>query len=125
VLAWINLGAALSRTDDKEGAIKAFKRAIELDPKNGETHFNLAVVYRMQKKNDEAIPEYQEAVRLDPTLSGAWYDLGLLLTQDRRYDEALVAFKKYLATTGQHDPASEKDAQERIKSLEAASGKKR
>jgi len=82
------------------------------------------VVYRQQKRPDDAIPEYQEAVKLDPLLSAAYYDMGLLYSQDRRYDEALGAFKKYLATNDKHDPASERDAQERIKSLETAAKKK-
>ncbi|HEY5285441.1 MAG TPA: tetratricopeptide repeat protein, partial [Polyangia bacterium] len=123
--AWSNLGVALSKTADKEGAIKVFKQALDIEPKNGQTHFNLAVFYRQLKRIDDAIPEYQEAVKYDPLLSGAYYDLGLLYSQDRRYDDALAALKKYLATNDKHDPASERDAQERIKSLEAAVPKKK
>ena len=83
------------------------------------------MLYRTQKRIDDAIPEYQEAVKYDPLLSGAYYDLGLLYAQDRRYEAALAAFKKYLATNDKHDPASEQDAQERIKSLETAVPKKK
>ena len=58
-------------------------------------------------------------------LVGRLLRLGLLYSQDRRYEEALDAFKKYLATNDKPDPASERDAQERIKSLEPAVGKKK
>ena len=83
------------------------------------------MAYRQQKRVDDAIPEYQEAIQDDPRMSGAYYDLGLLYSQDRRYEEALAAFKKYLATSDRRDPASEQDAQERIKSLETAMPKKK
>jgi tetratricopeptide (TPR) repeat protein len=119
---------ALTKTpdkDDRDGAIKAFQKAIAIEPKSGMTHFNLAVVYRQQKRIDDAIPEYQEAVKLDPSLSGAYYDLGLLYSQDRRHEQALDAFRKYLSTSDHRDSASEKDAEERIKSLEAAAPKKK
>jgi hypothetical protein len=49
--------------------------------------------------------------------------MGLLYVQDHRYGEALAAFKKYLAL-GEGDPASLHEAQERVRSLEAAAGKK-
>jgi cytochrome c-type biogenesis protein CcmH/NrfG len=120
-VGWSNLGVALSKTadkSDKEESVRAFKKAIDLDPKSGQNHFNLAVVYRQQKHVDDAIAEYQAAVELDPLQSGAYYDLGLLYAQDRRYEEALDAFKKYLATNDKPDPASQQDAEERIKSLE-------
>jgi len=115
---------ALSRTDDREGAVKALKKAVELDPKNGQTHLNLAVAYRRNKKPDEAIAEYETAVSLDPGLTGGYYDLGLLYSQDRRYDDAMSAFKKYLASSQHLDPESRRDAEERIKSLEGAVKKK-
>jgi superkiller protein 3 len=118
------LGVALAKINDREGAIVALKKAVELDPKNGQIHLNLAVAYRRQKKIDDAIKEYETAVSLDPGLAGGYYDLGLLYSQDRRYDDALTAFKKYLASSEKLDPESRRDAEERIKSLESAPKRK-
>src|SRR5205823_9416745 len=120
-----NLGVARSKTDDKDGAIVAFKKAIELKPTDAQSHFNLATVYRRQRKTDEAIHEYETATALDSSLASAQYDLGILYSQQKRHEEALAAFRKYLAASGADDAKSRHDAEERIKTLEAASGGKK
>ena len=119
-----NLGVALARTPDKEGAVTAFKRAVELEPQNGEAHFNLATGYRRLRKTDDAIAEYEKAISLDPRISGAHYDLGVLYSQLKEYEKALAAFRSYLKSGGSGLRAEDrKDAEERIKSLETATKK--
>jgi len=117
VEAWKSLGIARSKTDDKEGAIVALKKAIGLAPNDAELHFSLATVYRRQLKPDIAIEEYQVAVQKNPRLAKAYYDMGLLYAQDKKNAEAKAAFEKYLqygAGAGE-DAASLKDAEERLK----------
>ena len=82
--AWNSLGVARSKTDDKEGAIVAFKKAIALRPEDAELHFGLATVYRRQRNTDSAIAEYQVAVQKNPRLAKAYYDMGLLYAQDKK-----------------------------------------
>ncbi len=82
--AWTNLGVAKSKTDDKDGAIVALKKAIALKPDDAELHFDLAVVYRRQRNTDEAIAEYQVAVQKNPKFAKAYYDLGILYSQEKK-----------------------------------------
>jgi len=118
--AWNNLGVAKSRTDDKEGAIAAFKKALSINPNDADSHFNLGAFFRRQRDTENALGEYQTAVQLNPRLAKAYYDLGILYSQERRTSEAAAAFRKYLETGTSEDAASRKDAEERLKSLEAA-----
>jgi tetratricopeptide (TPR) repeat protein len=113
--AWNSLGIARSKTDDKEGAIVAFNKAISLRPDDAELHFGLATVYRRQRNTDKAIAEYQVAVQKNPRLAKAYYDLGLLYAQDKKNAEARQAFEKYLQYGTNEDAASRKDAEERLK----------
>ena len=117
VQAWNNLGVARSKTDDKDGAIVAFKKAIALKPDDAELHFGLATVYRRQRKTDKAIAEYQVAVQKNPRLAKAYYDLGILYSQEKKTAEARAAFEKYLQYGTNEDAASRKDAEERLKTF--------
>jgi superkiller protein 3 len=118
--AWTNLGVARARTEDKEGAVVAFKKAIEIEPQNGEFHFNLGTAHRRLRQTPEAIAAYEKAVELDPGQAGAYYDLGVLHSQGKSHDKALAAFRGYLKAGAKLSAKDRKDAEERIKSLEAA-----
>ena len=87
---------AKSKTDDKEGAIVALKKAIALKPDDADLHFDLGVVYRRQRNTDAAISEYQVAVLKNPKLAKAYYDMGIMYSQERKNPEARAAFEKYL-----------------------------
>ena len=101
-----NLGVAKRKTDDKEGAIVAFKKALAIKPDDGELHFDLATVYRRQRKTDLAIAEYEVAVQKNPRLAKAYYDLGIMYSQEKKTAEARAAFESYLKYGASEDAAS-------------------
>jgi tetratricopeptide (TPR) repeat protein len=63
--AWISvaLGSAHFRNGAMADAEREFKAALEVDPKVGEAHNNLAVVYLIQKRADDAASEVEAAER--------------------------------------------------------------
>src|SRR5947208_16754403 len=61
-------------------AVRAFKRAIELDPESAHAHDNLATVYSEQGRYLFALQEYLEALRLEPDNPTAHYNLACSLT---------------------------------------------
>jgi tetratricopeptide (TPR) repeat protein len=63
--AWNGLGAARSRSDPA-AAIEAWKHAIELEPRNYDVLFNLAVLLREQGREVEARPYVERFVREAP-----------------------------------------------------------
>src|SRR4029077_12787200 len=99
---------------DKDGAVKAFKKALAIKPDDAELHFDLAVVYRRQRMTPEAIAEYEVAVQKNPRYAPAYYDLGILYSQEKKTAEARGAFEKYLQFGTTEDAASRKDAQDRL-----------
>ncbi|MGD9288609.1 MAG: glycosyltransferase [Desulfobacterales bacterium] len=54
------------RKGDLEGALNAFKKALEIDPSNATTHNDLGVLYYNQGDKEEAFTYYRKAARLDP-----------------------------------------------------------
>jgi len=52
--AWVNLGVARARLDNKTGAFEAFQRALEIEPGNSSALVNLAKIFREQGRTEEA-----------------------------------------------------------------------
>jgi arylsulfatase A-like enzyme/Tfp pilus assembly protein PilF len=63
--AWEGLGAARSGSDPA-GAIEAWKRAVEIEPRNYDVLFNLSVMLREQGRAAEARPYIERFVRNAP-----------------------------------------------------------
>jgi arylsulfatase A-like enzyme/Flp pilus assembly protein TadD len=63
--AWEGLGAARA-AQDPSGAIDAWRRAVELEPRNYDVLFNLAALLRDQKRLAEARPYIERFVREAP-----------------------------------------------------------
>lgn len=60
------IGHLYLRTDNKFSAVNAFKKAIEIDPKNAFYHNSLAYALVQLQDYDGAIDEYMKAIQLNP-----------------------------------------------------------
>jgi tetratricopeptide (TPR) repeat protein len=78
---------------ETDKAIKAYERAISLDPYNDETHITLGNFLYSEERYSEAESEYKEAIRLNPT-SSSYYSLGQAYLELGKYNEAENVFEK-------------------------------
>ncbi len=83
--------AKAGQTDD---AIAAYKELIELAPKLGAAHYNLAVLYENQKNWKAAEAELQTTTELEPTQSDAVIALSAVRELDGRGEEAVDGLLK-------------------------------
>ncbi|CAN5531255.1 tetratricopeptide repeat protein [soil metagenome] len=63
----VNFGMMLRGQNDFDGAIDCFRKALALDPGNGEAHERLGRALMAACRIDEAMKHYEQAVRLSPT----------------------------------------------------------
>jgi tetratricopeptide (TPR) repeat protein len=91
-----NLGIALERKGDFDGALAEHKEAIRLDPKYARPHNNLGYVLQRKGDLDGATAEYKAAMRLDPKFASPHNNLGWLRQQQGDLDGAVAAFKEAL-----------------------------
>jgi len=82
------LGSAHVRLGEKEDAIEAFRKAIELDESYAEAYFNLGLLLADDGKNEEAESLLRTATRLDPNFSEAHGRLGVVLQELGKYPDA-------------------------------------
>jgi tetratricopeptide (TPR) repeat protein len=69
-------GRHLEGEGEVEGAIAAYRRAVELDPASAEIQAELAALYARQNRADEAIAAAEAALRADPANVEAHWVLG-------------------------------------------------
>lgn len=103
-------------TNDLNGAIADYIKALELVPDDSQTYFNLATAYQANNQIDNAIESYLKAVAIDPKgQADAFFFLGTLCEEKKNNKAAIENHQKYLQYA--QDGTYNKDAQERVNYL--------
>lgn len=89
-----DLGILLHDKGDVKGSIAAYKKALALNPKNGDAHNNLGIAFKDNGDIDSAIHEYREAKRLDPSKLDVRQNLGAALMAQGSNGEAVKEFRE-------------------------------
>lgn len=104
---WYYLGRTKYNENRFEEAVNAFKRCLELDPKNVKAEDNLGLSYAGLGRNDDASVAYHTAIDWQkdaPTREfGPYLDLGTLLVETNKSEEAIPYLQEALQLDG-NDP---------------------
>jgi tetratricopeptide (TPR) repeat protein len=92
--AHVNLGFVLTGKGDMDGALRCFRKALELDPTYAAAHTNLGAALAARGDQDGAIRCYRRAIELDPKLAQAHSNLGSALCARGDVDGAIHCFEK-------------------------------
>ena len=84
-------GIEASRSGDYDGAIDAFRSALDLSPTCLECHYNLAIAYTELDRFADAELEFQSVLRLREDYAAAYYGLSNIYTRQGRTAEAVNA----------------------------------
>jgi TolB-like protein/lipoprotein NlpI len=99
--AHLAMGNVLFYRDyDLEGARRAYRRALEIQPDYSEAHHALAAVHSVTGRHDLAIAEVQAARRIDPLSSMVGSDVGWYYYFAREFEQA----EHYCRRTLELDP---------------------
>jgi type IV pilus assembly protein PilF len=89
-----DLASAKLAQSQPEAAIAEYRKALEINPKDPETHLGLAEAYRRKEMLSDCEAELREALRLDPGYHEARLALGVTHLQQERWTEAAAEFQK-------------------------------
>ncbi len=71
-MVWTNLGAAylgnpaLARDEEQMRAVQAFRQALNVNPAAPHVAYNMGLIYRDRRENEEAIRWFRRALQADP-----------------------------------------------------------
>src|SRR5215813_13566958 len=82
---------------ERDPAIKALERAVELDPGHTGALFQLGHANDLAGNDDEAINYYERCLKYPPVHVGALINLGVLYEDNDKYDKAEECYRKVLA----------------------------
>src|SRR5262249_53226015 len=102
--AHFNLGLALFKKNQLDGAIAAFKEAIALAPDYPPAHSMLALALGAKQRPDEAIAVCKKALDLDPRDSKAHFALGMALAMKGQFAEAKPSLQRAVDLAPATDP---------------------
>ncbi len=88
-VSYVRAADAFLRAHDVDGAVRQFRKALELNPQNAIAHSNLGGVLVTQGAVEEGVTHLKEALRLDPTNGSPYYNLGMLRAREGKVDEAV------------------------------------
>ncbi len=106
---WYKKGRDLDRNGSYEEAVKAYDRAIELEPNNATFYMAnvpslnmLAIITNNQSKRNESMEAIDKALQIDPKNPSAWELKGSVLSQMKKYNESLEAYDKAVENIGSY-----------------------
>jgi len=101
----VNLGEALLRLGDAEGARREFEAAIPLDPAYPLAHYNAGVACARLGRDAEAVEHYRRALALDPGLLVARLNVANALFRLGRVEESLEHYRGVVERDPRHPGA--------------------
>ena len=89
-----NLGKVYSDLQRYPEAIAAYRRALQINPKNIEAQCNVGGMLEHSGEYSQAIAAYRKAIGINPSHPEAHNNLGLILRQLGQFEEAMESFKR-------------------------------
>src|SRR5262252_93980 len=121
--AYETLGLILWRGEDARGAVTAFERSVQLDPRNARALVWKAMVQTNDGRMDDALVSFERAARVDPTSVDAW--IGIANAQMNRHDLGAAAAAVQNAQRLQPDRPAVRATADRLKSLQTSAAPSR
>ena len=107
--SYFNLGTVLGQVGDLKGAIRAYQKALKINPNHSKSLQNLANAYfslgfkkEMQGLYAQAMKDYQKSIEINPENAEVYYNLGNVFAALDLPTKAMEEYLKALTYDAQH-----------------------
>ena len=87
---WSSAGNLLKQERNYTGAIVAYNKALEIDPKDKQAWVDKGDVLNLLENYNGAIVAYNKALEIDPNYTNAWDGKGWVLNELGNYTQAIT-----------------------------------
>lgn len=94
---WLNIGFCFDKLKRYEEAIKAYEKAIKLNPKEALSYSNLGELYFDLGNLEDASKMVKEAIKRNKNLASAVTLQGRINIEEKKYDAASKSFKRAIS----------------------------
>jgi Flp pilus assembly protein TadD len=101
----VGTGNALRDQKDLEGAVKHWRKALELDPKRVQAHYDLGNALLDQEDLEGAVKHYRKALEIAPKFAMAHNNLGIVLRKQNDVHGAVKHYRKALELAPEYPDA--------------------
>lgn len=115
--AYNNWGNLLKAEGNLSGAILAYQKTIEIDPRFAFGHYNLGLVWKQMGRLEFAIAAYQKAIELNPMYAEAYQNLGVTLLKGGNVTASLKAFSQAITLHEQFNPSEAERIRKELRTL--------
>jgi len=89
-----NIGIVYFNQKKYDKAIKAYKKAINLNSNYSIAYNNLGLLYHEKKEYNKSLKAYQKAIEINPKYDSAYLGIGVIYENKKEYNNAIEAYKK-------------------------------
>ncbi len=93
-IALIFLASSLARQGRFREQKICYQKALRLEPRNDEAHYNLGICYRDERQYSRAEKHFRYAIEIDPKYAIAYAELGLTLFRKGLYRESRIVLRR-------------------------------
>ena len=101
-----NLASVLTQNRNYKEAAISFEKALELDPNDVESHYNLGLILSETQPDpanlQKALDHFVRAIQLQPRFAEAHFSIGNVLYRAGKVDDAIVYFRNAVACDPRH-----------------------
>jgi tetratricopeptide (TPR) repeat protein len=102
---WFEKGCELSKSGNYTDAVKAFSRAIELNPQDAVAYYNRGVIYHMLGNTQQAINDYNKAIELNQQHADFYYNRGNAYVELGNYQQAINDYNNTIELNPKYEKA--------------------
>ncbi|MDJ0567657.1 MAG: tetratricopeptide repeat protein [Pleurocapsa sp. MO_192.B19] len=106
-VSWNDLGSLYAQKQQWEKAISCYQEALQVDPKFGRIHRNLARVYNKLEQREKAVQYWYEAFTLEPdrVKPEEYFSLAKSLLEHNQVEEAIACLRRTIQLQPNFDQA--------------------